>query len=224
MVLWYNEYMTPSLKRQDIISILVLGEIVGASFFAIFNAQCADPAFHFFVCDLSQSVAQAFFFFGVPLVALFALLAAWVIALRVPVMLQIAKFLAVGVSNTSIDWGILNLLLIPLGLSTGLYALGKGISFGIATLNSFFWNKFWTFKHQDTKGLGRQMMLFYGLTAIGLGINVGAATLFKELGPDTRFWAGILAPGFATLISAVWDFLSYRFVVFKPRTMHQSES
>jgi len=118
------------------------------------------------------------------------------------------------VSNTMIDWGVLNLLLVPLGLGTASYVGGKGLSFAVATLNSYFWNKTWTFQKKGLKGAGKEAAQFYLLTAVGLAINVGAATFFKEIGPDTKFWAGILAPGFATLISAVWNFSSYRFIVF----------
>lgn len=217
------------LKRSDIVNILVLGEIVGASFFAIFRVQCADPEFQFFVCGLPQAVAAPLFFLGVPLAALGSLVGAWFLSKKMPSFFQVGKFIAVGVSNTAIDWGILNLLVFPLAFTVlgvtdvknipQLYRVTmKGVSFTIATLNSFFWNKTWTFQHRSTAGIGREAAQFYFFTAIGLSINVGAFWAFQKLGPqDNRFWVGVLAPGFATILSAIWDFFAYRFIVFKPK-------
>jgi len=199
-------------RTIDAIIILILGEIVGAAFFAIARVQ--EETIGAFIATIPVPPALLFFV-GVPVGALAALWAAYKVSGKLPFLPQIAKFVAVGVSNTAIDWGLLNLLLAPLGLGTTTFALAKGFSFAVATLNSFFWNKYWTFEKKQTAGAGREAALFYLFTAVGLGINVGAATLFKVLGPDTKFWAGILAPGFATLISAVWNFLSYKLVVFR---------
>ena len=202
------------LSKQDTVSIFVLGEIVGVCGYAIVRVQGFDAALARFV---PAPVMPALFIIGIPVGALVSLLVASVIAKKIPVIYQIAKFIAVGVSNTMIDWGVLNLLLVPLGLGTASYVGGKGLSFAVATLNSYFWNKTWTFQRKEMKGAGKEALQFYLLTAVGLGINVGAATLFKEIGPNTKFWAGILAPGFATLLSAGWDFFAYRFIVFRQK-------
>lgn len=204
-------------SKQDGVSILVLGEVVGAFFFVIFRVQCAEPDFGFFVCDIPQKILVPLFFVGIPIAAFAALFIASVIAQRLPALRQISKFLAVGVANTAVDWGILNLLLAPFGLTNAAFALSKGISFGIATLHSFSWNKFWTFEKRELKGFGQEALQFYIVTAVGLAINVGAATLFKVLGPETKFWAGILAPGLATVFSAVWNFLGYKLIVFRKK-------
>lgn len=202
------------LRLSDVLSILVLGEIVGAAFFAILHVQEETLGV---IVALVPVPPALIFLVGIPFAAIIALWVAFKLSPKLPFLPQIAKFIAVGVSNTAIDWGILNLLLVPLGLATGLYALSKAISFAIATLNSFFWNKFWTFQEKEAKQTGREVVLFYLFTAVGLAINVAVATFLKIVGPDTKFWAGILAPGFATLISAVWNFLSYKLVVFKKR-------
>ncbi|MBI4134211.1 MAG: GtrA family protein, partial [Candidatus Terrybacteria bacterium] len=64
--------------------------------------------------------------------------------------------------------------------------------------------------------IGSEAMKFYLFTAAGLGINVAVATIVKEIGPETRLWAGIAAPALATAISMIWNFSAYRFVVFRP--------
>lgn len=216
-----------SLRRADVVRIFILGEIVGASFFAIFQVQCEDPGFRFFVCGLSSPYARVLFFAGVPCAAFLALVAASLLARRIPPLLQVAKFISVGVSNTAIDWGILNLLIAPVAASlfgiTDIRNLPqlhrvamKGLSFAAATLNSYFWNKTWTFERRGTAHIGKEAAQFYLFTLVGLAINMSAFWVFQSLGPkESRFWIGVLAPGFATLLSAAWDFLSYKLVVFK---------
>ena len=183
-------------RTIDAIIILILGEIVGAAFFAIARVQGLDvvvagllqpqPEFEISPQTIS-TVRLAFiplFFLGVPIAAFVSLLAAFFVGRRFPVIPQVSKFIAVGVSNTAIDWGILNLLLAPVAASlfgiTSLAQLSqlhravfKGISFLFATLNSYIWNKTWTFKSKEKK-LGKEAIQFYLFTAIGLLINVAA--------------------------------------------------
>src|SRR3989344_4906311 len=215
-------------RTIDAIIILILGEIVGAAFFAIARVQGLDvvvagllqpqPEFEISPQTIS-TVRLAFiplFFLGVPIAAFVSLLAAFFVGRRFPVLPQVSKFIAVGVSNTAIDWGVLNLLLAPVATSlfgisslsqlSQLYrAIFRGVSFLFATLNSYFWNKTWTFQSKEKK-IGKEATQFYFFTAIGLLINVAAFSLFQKLAPDSKFWVGILAPGFATIISAIWDF------------------
>ena len=57
------------------------------------------------------------------------------------------KFSAVGVVNFLIDFSVLNLLSFATGINKGIFAaLFSAVSFLIANLNSYFWNKKWTFK------------------------------------------------------------------------------
>jgi putative flippase GtrA len=79
---------------------------------------------------------------------------------------QIIKFGSVGVLNTGIDLGILNLL-VWFGLGP---IWANSISFTAAATNSFFWNKFWTFKDhkQDWK---KQLLPFILVAVVGLGLS-----------------------------------------------------
>lgn len=199
------------LGKRDLLSVLILGEIVGLFAYAIVRKQ-----------GISLPVPDAAVFpllaLGVPLAALVALLAAFVLGKRMnnPGIFQFGKFAAVGFSNTAIDWGILNLLLPPATTGTALYAAFKAISFGLATLNSFIWNRTWSFERKGRKGAGKEALQFYAVTALGLGINVGIATLIVNVaGSESRLLAGIIAPAFATAASMAWDFFAYRFIVFR---------
>ena len=205
------------LKIKDIVIVAVLGEIVGAFGFAIVNNQPALEGI--FTKILPQFVLLPLFVLGVPMAAVVALLFAYFLAKKIkPIFFQMGKFAAVGFSNTAIDWGIFNLILAPIGFSSAgqvIYALGKGISFAFATLNSFVWNKFWSFEKKETKGVGKEAATFYAFTAVGLVINVTVALIVRNIGPHSDLWGGVVSPALATAVSMIWDFFAYKFFVFK---------
>jgi putative flippase GtrA len=84
-------------------------------------------------------------------------------------------------------------------------------------VNSYFLNKFWTFKSAS----GR-FPRFFIISLIGFGINVGIASLlvniignpFAFLGVSDVIWANIGAIA-ATLCTMTWNFIGYKFIVFK---------
>ena len=62
---------------------------------------------------------------------------------------QFSKFFLVGGMNVLIDLGILSLLIVLFKIDKGLwYSAFKGFSFLLAAVNSYFWNKLWTFAPQ----------------------------------------------------------------------------
>lgn len=128
---------------------------------------------------------------------------------------QFAKFFLVGLLNTLIDLGSLNLLILVSGIGSGLwYSAFKGASFLIATANSYYWNKRWTFKSNQKK-FGK----FLVISAVGFVINVGVASFLVNLiGPQAnltiKVWANVGAIT-GSLIGLMWNFLGYKFIVFK---------
>ena len=128
---------------------------------------------------------------------------------------QFSKFFLVGGMNVLIDLGILSLLIVLFKTDKGLwYSVFKGFSFLLATINSYFWNKNWTF--ETKKGKFDQFLV---ISLIGLLINVGTASLIVNLisipfGLTTGVWAIISALG-GSAIGLIWNFLSYKFIVFK---------
>lgn len=134
---------------------------------------------------------------------------------KIVIIRQFAKFFVVGVLNTLLDLGILNLLIFISGISAGVgYSLFKAISFVVANLNSYIWNKRWTFKAAKG-GFGQ----FFVISLIGLLINVGAASLVVNfVGPQLQFspkvWANIGAL-FGSAAGLIWNFIGYKFIVFK---------
>ena len=131
---------------------------------------------------------------------------------------QFSKFVVIGFMNTAIDFTILNFLMWWTGIYSGaLIILLNMVSFSIAVFNSYFWNKYWTFKDLD-KIEAKEFSQFILVTLIGLAINssivYGITTLVSPMfGISPELWAN-LAKVAAIGFSLIWNFIGYKFIVF----------
>lgn len=141
------------------------------------------------------------------------------ISAKYPFILQFSKFFTVGIINTSIDFAVLNLFIFATGHSSGVYyPIFKSISFAVAVTNSYFMNKYWTFKSQEGAKAG-EFAKFIGVNLVGWGINVGTASyVVNVVGAPAGFspilWANIGAVS-AVIITLFWNFIGMKFFVFK---------
>lgn len=199
------------MTRRDWISIFIIGAGVGLLIQPILanNLPSSFP--------LTMGIRIGVFIFFL----LFAPFALWIAKLLSRVwagIYQFAQFAAVGTLNSFIDVGIFNLETFLLGTSVignGLFALFKAISFLCATTNSFVWNKYWTFSSND-KASAKQVTGFYTIAIIGWVLNVSVATLVKALGPvESHVWVNIVAPLAGIAASFMWNFIGYKYWVFK---------
>ena len=165
---------------------------------------------------LSAPLLLVFLFAGLPIIFTIGLAFAGFISKKIPLFWQFAKFAQVGVLNTAIDFGILNLLIFATGITSGLSIIPlNAISFSTAIINSFFWNEKWVFKAKKEANF----ITFVIVTLIGLAINSGIVYAITTFVPPTfvdsqKLWAN-LAKVLATGISLVWNFTGYRLIVFK---------
>jgi putative flippase GtrA len=136
---------------------------------------------------------------------------------------QAAKFLSVGILNTALDaslyfvltrWLALRYAAASLtgysgqGFST-LQTLAKGISYGAGILNSFYWNKSWTFK-SDT-GTMTAFVPFVVANLAALAINAGIMHLcLNALGLHE-----IPSLALATGSTFLWNFTISKVCIFK---------
>ncbi len=138
------------------------------------------------------------------------------------IKVQFLKFCATGIVNTLIDFSILNLLIFLIGLGNPLnYSIFKAISFLGGATNSFFWNKNWVFKKKDdTQKRKREVVSFFAVSTTGLLLNTSIATfaflLITNHFPDVPeiFSANVSALAGLTIL-VFWDFLGYKYIVFK---------
>lgn len=155
---------------------------------------------------------------------LFAPLALWLLKVLshfFPILEQFSKFAAVGTLNTLLDLGILNLLIFLSGIASGVfYAVFKAISFLVATTNSYFWNKFWTFQSRLPVTVG-EYVRFALFTLVGALINVSVASLIVNVVGHPANWSPKLWANVGALVavaaSFLWNFLSYKNIVFKSK-------
>ena len=163
-----------------------------------------------------EPLLLAFLFAGLPIIFTIGLAFTGFISKKIPLLWQFAKFAQVGVLNTAIDFGILNLLIFVTGITSGLSIIPlNAISFSIAIINSFFWNEKWVFETKKEANF----ITFVVVTLIGLAINSGIVYAITTFVPPTfvdsqKLWVN-LAKVLATGISLIWNFTGYRLIVFK---------
>ena len=95
------------------------------------------------------------------------------IAPRHPEARRFAKFAIVGSIGFIVDTGALNLLVLGLHLVNGTHRLyAKAFSFLLALLSNFVWNRFWTYRDSRSKPVSLQLLQFFVVSLVGLGINL----------------------------------------------------
>ena len=171
-----------------------------------------------------------FFLLATPL----GLRIAFLIGKKFAIVYQIAKFGIIGVGNVLVDLGVLSLLTLvfssqfkiqatdALVATVSFYSLFNSISFIIANLNSFFWNKHWTFDQGDRKQTKSEFVQFFAVSIIGFLINVFVASVvFKIiLGSLTSLnpgQLGLLGAAAGSIVGLAWNFVGYKLWVFKTR-------
>ncbi len=143
---------------------------------------------------------------------------------------QFVKFCVLGFLNTAIDFGVLNLLSLYSGITSGFILGGVNVpGFIIAATNSYFWNKFWVFAKSRKEGLpageaGKKVSYsdlptFLAVIVSGAVVNSGLVVLFSTyfhpvLGMSPERWLNI-AKVIASATSLVWNFIGFRLFVFK---------
>jgi len=200
------------MKKFDYIFALITGEIVALYFINLFKEIFSKNAVF---GSILWSLTIVF-----PILAAACLKIAYLIGKRFLFVFQLAKFLLVGALATIFDLGSLSIFIKFFGATAGLsYAMFKGISFIIATSTKYFVDKFWAFEKKETIGMGKEFIHFFVVTIIGLGVNVGVASAFVNIlkpqaGISAEVWANLGGIA-AVLFTFAWNFLGYKFIVFK---------
>jgi putative flippase GtrA len=148
---------------------------------------------------------------------------------------RFSKFLVVGATGFVVDFGVFNLLLKALNFPP---VLAQAISFTLAAINNFLWNRYWTYPDSRSKPILRQFGLFFVLSVIGLLIRTPIFALFS--GPMVALvetmqygvFAGLIAfitgtlhisieqlglnaaLAVAVLVVLFWNFFSNRFITY----------
>ena len=121
---------------------------------------------------------------------------------------QAVKFGIVGVLNTGVDLGAYFVLTRWLGMAS-LPVAAKGISYSLGILNSFFWNRTWTFRSQASAW--RTFAPFVLANLVGLGMNAGG----MQLGLNVLHLKEFVSLALATALTLAWNFAVSKFIIFR---------
>jgi len=132
-------------------------------------------------------------------------------------VLQIVRFCVVGGLNTGIDVVLFNVL-VWIFPTNDMYILIflNSLAYFTGALNSFFLNKFWTFR-QRSSATGDQVMRFVMVTSLGIICNDAflwlATAILTSLSLQNFFWVNI-AKISAIAGSVMVSYMGMRFSVF----------
>ncbi|MCC7206560.1 MAG: GtrA family protein [Anaerolineae bacterium] len=145
---------------------------------------------------------------------------------------RLIKFLFVGGLGAIIDLGLTNFLMIYVfHVQDGdvlLVTLSACIGFTTAVCSNFFWNRYWTYPDSRSRSVRRQLVQFFIVSVIGLGVRALTVSMFTnpfadvvrrvtgamnlDLAGYTQYKLGAnLAIMLALVIVAFWNFLANRF-------------
>ncbi len=101
------------------------------------------------------------------------------------------RFAVVGSIGAAVDFGAFNLSIALFGLRA---IAASAISFTLAVISNFLWNRYWTYPDSRSKPIWRQLIQFTIISIIGMGIRLGMFALFEN--PLIRFFTGKLPDNF----------------------------
>lgn len=90
---------------------------------------------------------------------------------------RVARFAIVGLSGTVVDFGFFNLFTIVF-LLPSIYS--SILSFSIAVINNFSWNRIWTYPESREKELWPQFLKFSIVSILGLAIRTPIFALIEN--------------------------------------------
>jgi putative flippase GtrA len=211
-----------SMPKKDLWTGIILGFLIGL--LAMPVLKTAQPEIYL---KLKLAVFPIFLI-GTPL----GLVICHIISRKISVIWQLAKFSVTGVLNVLVDFTVLIVLiflfrnylnvnpsdiLLGTGIIITFYSLFKAVSFIVANVNSYFWNKYWTFEETRDKKSG--FLQFFIVSIIGFVVNVVIASLIFNVFSSvekisSEQWA-LIGAAAGTVVGLIWNFLGYKFIVFK---------
>ena len=214
------------ITQRDYAFAIAAGLLIGLLLLPILQTNKPDLFARFWI------VIVPFFLFATPL----GLRIAFLIGKKFAIVYQIAKFGIIGVSNVLVDLGVLSLVALLFNTQFGIeastamigaitfYSLFKSISFIVANISSFFWNKYWTFNQGEKKQSKSEFVQFFAVSLVGFLINVIVASLVFKLIVGSRTinlttvqlaQFGTLGAAAGSIVGLAWNFIGYKLWVFK---------
>ncbi len=133
---------------------------------------------------------------------------------------QFIKYSLIGVISTFLGWVVFNLLIFLTGTAQGLIVnIFAIVAFLVSRTFSYFWTKFWIFKHYKTDNIKRETIKFFGISGVLtlvnlLIIHVGVNVIGPSFGVSSVVWSNIFF--LLTIPTSLFgNFFGYKFLVFR---------
>jgi putative flippase GtrA len=210
------------ITQKDYYFSIAAGLLIGLLLLPILKA--ADPGIY----SKFAIVIVPFFLLATPI----GLRIAFFIGQKIAIIYQIAKFGLIGMLNTLVDLGVLALITfifrsyyniesttVIIGAIT-FYSIYKAASFVVANINSYFWNKYWTFDQGKKTQTRAEFVQFFAVSIVGFLINVFIASfVFKmvlaSLTGLSDDQLGLIGAAAGSIAGLAWNFIGYKLWVFK---------
>lgn len=198
------------MKVIDVIFALVCGRMVGFLVSDYFAEMGYNLGFYYLLL----------IWVALPVISVICFYLAYIIGKKLLFVFQAAKFVLVGAFATVIDYGLFNFFIwtfsffFPIGKITA-----KAISFIFSTALKYWGNKYWTFSKHEKEEIAKEILQFFIINLAGLIIDVAAFYYFtrimgEQFGFSYAYWIKFSVI-LAAITSSVWNFLGYKFLVFK---------
>src|SRR5215471_2967956 len=111
------------------------------------------------------------------------------------IAMQFLRFCIVGGLNTGVDLLAFNILIWMFPTQdSGLLVIFNSLAYSIGAINSFCWNKIWTFR-QHSEASSDQFVRFALVTSLGIICNDAflwlATSIFMSLSLTSIFWVNV---------------------------------
>jgi len=202
---------TKKMKKIDIILALVTGEgVAGLFIWLIKNSPTINLPILLWLSP-----------FIFPVLAVLGVWISYLIGKRYLFVYQLAKFLLIGAFFSVFDLIIFNFLLGYFGISREeivRYAVFVVISFTIVTVMKYLGDKYWAFEKSGMEKPGMEITTYFVITLISGAIQTASASFLFALIPSifgNAMVIGNIAKIGGIVIASIWNFLGYKFIVFK---------
>ena len=199
------------MKKIDIILALVTGEgVAGLFIWLIKNSPTINLPILLWLSP-----------FIFPVLAVLGVWISYLIGKRYLFVYQLAKFLLIGAFFSVFDLIIFNFLLGYFGISREeivRYAFFVVISFTIVTVIKYLGDKYWAFEKSGMEKAGMEITSYFVITLISGVIQTASASFLFALIPSifgNAMVVGNIAKIGGIVIASIWNFLGYKFIVFK---------
>lgn len=198
------------MKKLDVILAVITGEgVAGLSIWLVKNSPNINFPFLYWLLPVL-----------LPVLAIFGIWISYLIGKKYLFVYQLAKFALIGAFFAIFDIVIFNVLIEYFGIAKEeavKYTFFVGTSFVIATIAKYAGDKYWAFEQKAREGMSTEFGKFFIVTLISGGIQVVVASLVFNL--TSPFLEAIVAGNIGKItgitITSVWNFVGYKFIVFK---------